>query len=659
MPIRTLDKDQFALFTHHDQRQDPHIMLDGTVGNSDPFGFKASNASSTLAYPSHEVYDMLGTCTLTTLETYDLNGSPIIQYYYSTTGVKSADWIKIGADITLSGYGSWNVLNVNIPNVRYIKRVMVTDQGRNFDIRITTTDDVIERTIPSTPARNKVNPKDSIGINGFQWEPRDKHAEVGSSVRIFFRSDWIVQGDKTKFRFSPAYSGALDLKEQVRDWNTKGVKVILVLQDTPAYVGNNRTSSFDINAKPKAFVADGLIALSWEDYADMYEQLAIYLGNGGVSSSLLTMDEGQPTYDPNIREANLNTNFCFEIWGEQDKWWSTGSVTGNERHFSPEEYFVMSKHIYDKVKAVDSNIEVWMGGYANTSPQYFKATLFLARANYSNQLPFDAINYHFYPSDGAFQDDTNGTRGVSPEAYNFYSKLNELIILRDKYCPTLKFVNSEYGYDTSMSKKRAQFSGINSAGTETIQSAWLIRCLLNMIALNVDVTHVFWFADQNGVSESSTADFFKSGLCSSEITGFVPKKSFYALKKVYDLVKGKNYLVEQESIQVGTSYVYLKDTVTKKHLIFAWRGTENITSETQTFADTLTINTIPYISGATYVSEQLTTGYGDIGMITPVISNNQISSLNLLINEAPVFVEITEGLEVTNNSIRRRNKNIW
>lgn len=645
LEVLNIHEDQFTMFTHINGMDTPYKMLNHTsVGTADSFGFQA-NFSSTISYPTEEVVDFMGTVTLKKLETWDAGGSPTIRYYYSTTGVEPSNFTQIGSDIVLGSFGSWNAQNVDIPNVRYLKRSMVTDQGRQFALRVTVDNKVVERTVNTTPAaRTKRKLASSFGVNGFQWEPVALHG-IFTSVRIFFNVEWVVQGDEMKYRFSPGYSGAVNLKEQVTYWNSIGVKVIFCIQNAPPFMTPNKVSSgWSKDAKGLIYGDDPYTLASWDRYAEVYRQFAIYMGNGGVSTSELRIDEGQPTYEPNIREANLNYNFALEVLGETDKWWQSGTATVEDRHYRTMVICKLLKNIYTKVKAVDPNVKVYLGGLAGVTDYYMKAISFWAIANNGGVLPFDGYNYHFYPSDGAYQDDPAGTRGVSPEAYDYYGKLNNLMLWRDKYFPNCEFLNTEYGYDTNRSDKRSQYAGLDIPGDEYIQGRWLLRIVFENWALNIDYMHLYWFADQPYVVNTGRDRFFMSGIIRSE-TATVPyekKPAYYMYEVVANKILGTDYKVEKRYVQGSTYVLHCKDATTNKHLFWCWRGTENLTGTvtSQTFSDTLILDTpIPY--GGVQSTGVVETG--NIATVARGMTGSDITSLTLAINESPIFLEVTEG----------------
>lgn len=646
MPKITFTNDMLFPLTHYNG-DSPYKIIDGVLSLNDADRF-LPDFSSVIAYPSKIIFDLRGRYTLEKLRARDETGTQTIRWYYSTTNCNLTSFTKIGSDVSLGSYNVWNEVTNTTSNVRYVMFEMVTNQGRfPSEVEIWGTQQTVEYTEPTITPRPKVKVSDSFGVNGFHWDNYNQ-IQLFTTTRIFFDVQWIASTDETKYRFSPGYSGAVDIKNQVTDLNNRGVTPIFCLQKSALWLDNSTAGVHDNNIIPSPWNLDPYAISSYDRHAEVFRQFVGYLGNGGFLLSDSKIDAGQPTYQPNIKEVNLNKKVIIEIFNEPDKWWSIGSTPYYKTHMKPYQYVAMCSNIYDKIKAIDPNIEVACAGLANTNDYYFKAMWLWAKDNrIDGKLPFDVINYHFYPSDGDSQ--TTGTRGISPEAYNYYTKLNNLIYWRDKYAPYLKFWNSEYGYDTNTSSKKAQYSGVSAHGDEIIQGRWLTRILLFNSKAQIDKSHLYWLADNNGVTENDNAMFLLSGIVKSENNGYVPKQSFQFYQKWSELFRNTDYTFE-EDLTNGTLYCFrFFDNTTKKHLFISWQGTENITPNklSPINSGVLNLNTQIYttsnIQYGTFES-------GNLASLSALKTGNYVTSFQTSTNESPIYAIITENINNGNNN---------
>lgn len=618
-------------------------MFDGKKLNTDTARFLPNGANDPITYPYKIIIDLRGYYTLERIKLRDETGEQTMRWYKYTsrTNVWPENFTKIGTDIVLSGYQSdtstFAVQRTdNSTGVRFIMLEMVSALGR-FPSEIElwgtkTADDFVEPTIAPRP---EINVADVLGANAFQYDTPSKVA-LFTSQRIFFNTEWITDDDRVAYWMSPAIGGALDIKPQITTANNNGVSMIFCVQHSAPELFNLTDSSHHDFAKPIPYGANENDPESYTRAVETQKQLALYLADGGpgtLADSKISTTPNPPWNGPNVKEIYLNKQFWIENNNEPDKWWSGGSgsgITNVMRHFTPRAYYNYMLKAYTTIKGIAPNAKIAMGGMANTEDYYLKAIWLFAYYNNGGVMPFDAVNYHFYPSDGAQFD---GSRGISPEAYNFTGKIAQLSYWRNKYIPSVEFWNSEYGYDTNNSDKKAQYNGVSADGDPIIQGRWLYRVVMALMMGGVDKAHLYWLSDNSAVSNET---FTRSGIVAA---GNANKASYQFYESLSATFKGKNY-VFKENLSVGTHYcARFKDAVANKTLFIFWRGTENVyPNKLATVSTTVTLSIpISPVSTTQGVAES-----GNVASVTPITVGGTITGFTTNTNESPNWIEIQE-----------------
>ena len=250
----------------------------------------------------------------------------------------------------------------------------------------------------------------------------------------------------------------------------------------------------------------------------------------------------------------------IENWNEPDKWWFLGSYPST--YFSPVEYAAMTSADFDGhmqtlslipdpddgnvmistvgAKNADPNVKFVLAGLADLNLDYIDTMRHWFNQNRSASAahgfyPFDALNFHHYSNDN-----DNGGIGISPEQDYLKNRLETVVNYRDLHFPGKEVWLSEFGYDTDdVSDRRVPENGIGDYDQKEVQGQWLVRSFLEIAAAGVDRAYMFELRD--ACTGSSCNTFQSSGLLLSDQYNFQPKKSWYYVGTMKNVLDGMHF----------------------------------------------------------------------------------------------------------------------
>lgn len=339
----------------------------------------------------------------------------------------------------------------------------------------------------------------------------------------------------------------------------------------------------DNDFKPCFWNADSYLPESYREYAKYMYIITAMFGNGTIDPTTLPLDTVAEYTHVQPVVANLNLVNTIEPWNEQNKDWQ--SFYG---YWHPYQYAAMISAVYDGngntmgsgvgIKNADPNMKVSSAGLIGIDKSYYEAINEWSKYNRTDQkLPFDIINMHHYCNDGSGQ--FQSTTGIMPEGKNndFFNKLQDVMLWKRTFHPTLSFIISEIGYDTNTpsSQVAPTFAGYDN---ENSQGILLIRTWLIAAAAGIDGCWNFTFSDNSGVSNSSSGQYIKSGIIASDTYNNVNKASWYYVSELFLLFKGTQFKCISYNLTGGVYVVNFKDLTSGNVCMFYWSPTQNGTS---------------------------------------------------------------------------------
>jgi hypothetical protein len=207
------------------------------------------------------------------------------------------------------------------------------------------------------------------------------------------------------------------------------------------------------------------------------------------------------------------------------------------------------------VKKADPSFHMAMGGLTRLDLNYLK-TMKLWSDYMRDGFPADAINLHHYSNDAGGQH-MNAKHGVSPEQDQLKEKLMEIIKWRNEHLPDKEVWLSEFGYATNNSSSQKAWYEGSEMSSERVQSQWLVRSVLELVAAGVDRAYIFNIYDPRtenttafgscglakdpwGPNDCGTAD----GSCPHQHESYEKKPSWFTIKGLLHILS--NFSFEQE-----------------------------------------------------------------------------------------------------------------
>ncbi|MBO9608053.1 MAG: fibronectin type III domain-containing protein [Paenibacillaceae bacterium] len=552
----------------------PLLIADEQIEAGDPKN-GAGGAPSTKWDPSFygDLYEVDNYITVDLQRSYNLSdiylywkGAPAseVKLYYGTP----FHWTEITKGDDYVNALRWVGYPLSGVTTRYLRVMMTAENARIFNEMVLYGTPTGAPVAPPSPASHTAPDMDAfIGGNGVVDDPLDRIVAFGN-YREYHRWQWDEGDTSTSYpgypnnqnKFNPSYmGGGKNFDKFYQTVKNNGVLTFPTVHLTPPWIAN----------KPIPSGADPVLPASYPAYADHMFQYAARYGSATVADSKLKLASDQQ------RLSGLNTLQYIEGSNEIDGWWN-----GRNALHLPFEYAARQSASYDGdqgrmgntfgVKNADPNLKYVLPGLACSCLNYIQLTKMWADEYRSGSFPGDVINIHVYANNGTNQ--SNGTVGISPEAFDLKGKMAAIADYRDRYLPGKEFWVSEFGYDTnSGSPQRAPAIGSNNG--EEVQAQWLVRSFFALAAAGVDKAQMFTIAD-DGYS-NNTSKFMTSGTIDAERK---PKSSWYYLNTMKNRLAGLHFKQEETSGNANVSvYSFANSSGTVKAYA-VWAPTSNATT---------------------------------------------------------------------------------
>jgi hypothetical protein len=549
----------------------PYSLFDG---DPNTFWFPGWNAS---LYPAKVWIDLKGVHKIEKLRIFDGSGQPIIRFYFS----KNAPDDTTGGTVSqkLDAWQVWRDVPINA-EARYVAVELQSSDGSS---------PIGELEIYGAPLSNDdggggVTPPTAItgdaakiNVCGFHWVPLDVY-EPFSMVREYTMWRWF-ENKKGLNAFEPTALGNGNYDTHYAALKAKGIAPVFVINTLPDWFNDYPAGvPWDMDHKPKAYLADAQDAMSYKAIARFAFQLAARYGKVKHDPSVLTLDT-TPRWenDPiNEKKSGLNLLNYIEVWNEPDKWWK-----GDLGAFNPEDYAALLSACYDGhegklgaghgIKTADPSMNVVMAGLATLNTDYVDRMNDWFKTHRSDKrFAAEVLNFHHYSNRNDINSKTGFDIGVSPEADKLGEKLAVVNVWRKKNYPNQQLWLSEYGYDTSdASPQRPDTYG--KLTLDELQGMWLVRSSLEIIASGFDRAFIFNAIDEPG----ENGLFAASGLTHSEAAGFTKKASWYKIKDFIQKINGKTLPTTFLGAANIKNYWFQKD---KSSVAFMWSPTSDGTT---------------------------------------------------------------------------------
>ena len=471
-----------------------------------------------------------------------------------------------------------------------------------------------------------------MGANGFVDDPIDKLKAIGF-LREYHNWGWDEGNWEAGYQSYPhnhmAWAPSMpgwSFDDFYTNLKKDSIMVSPCIQGAASWL--NATNNFPFNNKPVD--EPGLNTLDPNSYHKkshhLYQFVARY-GSAKVDAAKLTLAPGQPAL------SGLGLIKYIEDWNEQDKSWE-----GKDAEFSPEEYAAMASADYDGhcntmtggngtfgAKNADPNIKYVMGGLVDLNLDYIKRMKIWFEANRKDKkFATDVINFHVY----AWKDGNSwqgGGPALSPEAAAFKERVAAITTYRDKNMPEVEVWISEFGWDTNPQSPLCA-PAIGNFDIQDVQGMWLVRAYMAFAAAGVDRAQMFSLRDGNPADPTW---FSSSGLIGPK-DNFAPKKSWYYIYTMKNLLKNMKYAGEQKANNSDVLIYKFKNNKTNEGVYAIWAKT----SEGKNFENvpvTLSAN------AKTATQTDMVAGHKQGVSSTTTIQNGKIY---VNVSEKPVFVKV-------------------
>lgn len=442
------------------------------------------------------------------------------------------------------------IINGLLPEKTYFFGVKSYDESPNYSA----ISNIIQVTTPQFINPNILSVDQSIGTNSFIDVPFDK-IEAVSFVREYHPWSFTEIEDDV-FEYN-RWNGYWNFDKYYTTLKEMGITVCPALWSSPSWLESDPLN------KPVGDSENPEDPKSYSEMAQFMYQYAARYGDTEVDMDKILVNEGQ------VKKTGLGVVKYFEDWNEQDRDWA-----GRDAWFYPKEYAAMASANVDGhagllgdgfgVKTADPTAKFVMGGLYQLNTDYLSEMREWFIENRADQKwPIDVINMHHY----AYTYELNG---ISPEAGDYKSKVQEIIDWRNEYAPKNEVWITEFGYDTNdESPNRINvFGGFDQ---HEIQAQWLVRTFLILSSVGIDRVAQFMIRDVGGSGEPRWRD---SGLTLSSDEGYVEKTSWYYVSTLKYVMK--NMYFDKVVSETNNTWVYrYKDEVSNKFLYVLWSPTSD------------------------------------------------------------------------------------
>lgn len=580
-----------------------------------------------LYYPLAVVVDLQIPHDLTDICYFDVEGSGLLSVAFRDANT----WQPLFTD-ELKQYRKWMSRKVTV-TTRYLQLTFANPSAQVGEIVLygTARGERPERPEPVQHERPLMDA--FLGTNGFVDDSIERLAACGF-LREYHNWQWDEGNTDASYAGYPEHQLAWspswvsgpgwgwDFDKFYQQLKDTGIEVSPCLQRSAPYmVGYDSDRK---NDKPISAGGDPTRPESYVAHASYLFQFAARYGSKAVDASLLKLRADQPV------RSGLGLVRTIENCNEPDKWWE-----GRGAYFAPAELAAMCSADYDGhqgamgptvgVKNADPNIQLVLGGLAKPQIEYLRAMQLWADLYRAGDMPFDVINLHHYSNDAGGQGG-RPTTGISPEADGLRERFQHIVEWRDRYLPGKEVWVSEFGYDTNR-KSVQRAPAIGSFSAEEVQAQWIVRSFLALAAAGVDRAQQYMLRDVNA---ENTVKFDSSGLTSEKRNRHQPKRSWYYVATLRNILSGTRFDRELASGDDRVRiYRFRSDEATPRDVYALWCPTAN-QQEVNGFSLAL-----PGASAATLITFKADSTTGHETEL--LFDNNRIT---IDISERPIFVTV-------------------
>lgn len=222
---------------------------------------------------------------------------------------------------------------------------------------------------------------------------------------------------------------------------------------------------FNNESKDMPRGADSTSLGAWKPVYNTYYGLAAKLGhNRKASLKGYRFGNTEPGEGLGLIEE-------IEIGNEDDARWG-----GSLRFHNPLVKLLKLKQGYAGVKAADPDMKVISGALTGIDTSYLKAMYLANLLRFKRKdTPFDIIAVNEYATTAGGQN--GGTsRGISPEQFRLYEKLQAAAALRNRYFPGKPLYLTEFGYDVHPGS-HYEVTAVEGQTPEHTKATWLMRSM--------------------------------------------------------------------------------------------------------------------------------------------------------------------------------------
>ncbi len=394
----------------------------------------------------------------------------------------------------------------------------------------------------------------------------------------------------------------------------QGEDLIFKVADESRFSGNRK---FIDNEHWNGFAYD-----AWDMYATaVYHYVAIY-GFGDINGGDVT--EGNKLTKLRLEDTSTPVNQgkieYILIGNELQLNWEDEDAFHNVQ-----EVFNLIVATYEAAKLADPGIKVILGPSHQHNPAFYERLIRSSIAlRGENNFPWDGWSFNHYSNDAQGEQNGASTRGVHPEGDIAISKIQQLIDLKEAWCPTIELFIGEYGYDTNGSKQ--QVNSVGSLSQNEMQGALLLRSVLEYLRIGgIDGTFQYMIRDVTN-NNNNTFVYNNSGLTYSLNNDLNPKFAWYAFKQFKDLIG--NYTYESTTVAADSMHTAQFDSSGVKAYV-VWMGT---------YSDSVLTNvTLPIDAGLTQVVEAVIDSTSITATLTDLtVTSNQVT---INVNEIPRIIK--------------------
>lgn len=487
---------------------------------------KAFAGWNNIAYKSEVVINFRGLVYLEKLRFYDGQGSQVVKIETSNLLNTNEKRVTIFEGAT-DKWNTWREYLVG-KEIKFIF-LSVISAKEEYPAEFEFYGEYITPKIGFYPFISKDTPtisKDKLGICSGNWiDP--KLASPFKVVRLWHEVNWVTTSKRGEYRFDNG-QGLFNGTKIINDYKALGIKPILVLQNSPIWLLNGPNSTHRIEGIPTPFGSNLEDINSYKDISEVYAAYAKYFKDG----------------------------FIYEIGNEPDKTWQVkgiGEVDKYDAYYTPFEYGAYVYSAYKAIKTACPEATVTMAGLAHMDWRYILAMYdwFVDNTEEKTWPKGLIVNFHIYCNDSTGQ--RKGTKGISPEDYKLADKVKEFVSVVKGIDPTIKVINTEFGYDTNNSIQSPKIEG----DKQVIQGVWNVRTFLQLALAGVDYSCIFNMADEEGSADTNNDWLFnESGIITSESQGWKPKKGYGIIEEFSDILEDKIYTIQFN----GSNEYYLLPT---------------------------------------------------------------------------------------------------